>query len=315
LLEVGTGFHPELTGRENIYLNGTILGMSKAEIDRKFDEIVDFSGVEKFIDTPVKRYSSGMRVRLAFSVAAHLEPEILLVDEVLAVGDAEFQQKSLGKMENVAKQGRTVLFVSHQMTAVDNLCQRALLLERGEVVDEGPTSDVITGYLTSKDIQETRRQEFDDTTVRSGTGEAYYKSIDILTDSSQSLSSVQMGATLTFRMELRAESRLEDLQVGIGLFNAYGIRLCGFNSHDVSHWTIDIDSNKTEFVDCHIPLLYLAPGKYYINLLLRKKGGEKVDYIERAVFFHVVAADVFGTGRTPRGQNLIFLPVEWRKLA
>lgn len=147
LLEVGTGFHPELTGRENIYLNGTILGMTKAEVDRKFGEIVDFSGVEKFIDTPVKRYSSGMRVRLAFSVAAHLEPEILLVDEVLAVGDIAFQQKCLGKMRDVTQKGRTVLFVSHNMNAIENLCSRTLLLDEGRIIAQGNSEQVIDRYL------------------------------------------------------------------------------------------------------------------------------------------------------------------------
>lgn len=147
LLEVGTGFHPELSGRENIFLNGAILGMSRAEIKRKFDQIVDFAGVEKFLDTPVKRYSSGMYVRLAFAVAAHLEPEILVVDEVLAVGDAEFQKKCLGKMQDVASSGRTVLFVSHNMAAVSALCQRALLLAQGKVVTHGPTSEVMQRYM------------------------------------------------------------------------------------------------------------------------------------------------------------------------
>jgi lipopolysaccharide transport system ATP-binding protein len=149
LLEVGTGFHPELTGRENIYLNGAILGMSRAEIDRKFDEIVEFSGVGKFIDTPVKRYSSGMGVRLGFAVAAHLEPEILIVDEVLAVGDAAFQKKCMGKMGSVAGQGRTILFVSHNMHAVRALCHRALLLEDGRVTRDGPTHEVVDAYLRS----------------------------------------------------------------------------------------------------------------------------------------------------------------------
>ncbi|HDG97553.1 MAG TPA: ATP-binding cassette domain-containing protein, partial [Desulfobacterales bacterium] len=147
LLEVGTGFHPELTGRENIYLNGTILGMRKSEIDEKFDEIVDFSGVEKFIDTPVKRYSSGMSVRVAFAVAAHLEPEILIIDEVLAVGDARFQKKCLKKMQDVGRAGRTVLFVSHNMPAVARLCSRTILLEEGQVLKDGPSRDVISAYL------------------------------------------------------------------------------------------------------------------------------------------------------------------------
>ncbi len=149
LLEVGTGFHPELTGRENLYLNGTILGMSKAEVERKFEEIVEFSGVGKFLDTPVKRYSSGMRVRLAFAVAAHLEPEILIIDEVLAVGDAEFQRKCLSKMEDVGKEGRTVLFVSHNMPAISRLCTRAILLNGGMIEKDGSVHDVVSDYLSS----------------------------------------------------------------------------------------------------------------------------------------------------------------------
>src|SRR5207237_1373266 len=147
LLEVGTGFHPELTGRENVYLNGTILGMRKADIDRQFDDIVDFSGVARFLDTPVKRYSSGMQVRLAFAVAAHLEPEILLVDEVLAVGDAEFQQKCLGKMKDVTHTGRTVIFVSHNLAAVRSLCPRSLVLEQGKLAFDGPTDEAVEQYL------------------------------------------------------------------------------------------------------------------------------------------------------------------------
>jgi lipopolysaccharide transport system ATP-binding protein len=150
LLEVGTGFHPELTGRENIYLNGTILGMSRKEVKSKFDEIVDFSGVEKFLDTPVKRYSSGMYVRLAFAVAAHLEPEILIVDEVLAVGDAEFQKKCLGKMDEVAKGGRTVLFVSHNMGAIESLCNTAIQLSNGKIIDYGLTAKVIESYYSNR---------------------------------------------------------------------------------------------------------------------------------------------------------------------
>jgi len=160
LLEVGTGFHPELTGRDNIYLNGTILGMTRIEIDRKFDEIVDFSGISKFIDTPVKFYSSGMGVRLAFSVAAHLEPEILLIDEVLSVGDAAFQKKSLGKMEEVSQQGRTVLFVSHNMGAVRALCTRGLLLEEGALTLDDDVDVVINSYLSSKNVSTAGRLDW-----------------------------------------------------------------------------------------------------------------------------------------------------------
>ena len=159
LLEVGTGFHPELSGRENVYLNGTILGMKKVEIDRKFDEIVDFSGIEKFIDTPVKRYSSGMQVRLAFSVAAHLEPEVMLVDEVLAVGDAAFQKKCLGKMEEVSSGGRTVLFVSHNMAMITSLCPSSILLDQGRVVAMGPSSQMVLKYL-GRDVDASAAVDF-----------------------------------------------------------------------------------------------------------------------------------------------------------
>ena len=158
LLEVGTGFHPELTGRDNVYLNGTILGMRKKEIDRKFDEIVDFSGIEKFIDTPVKRYSSGMKVRLAFAVAAHLEPEILLIDEVLAVGDADFQKKCLNKMEDVSQRGRTVLFVSHNMPAVTRLCQRTILLKGGGIAADGPSHQIVSLYMNSERATKAERK-------------------------------------------------------------------------------------------------------------------------------------------------------------
>lgn len=162
LLEVGTGFHPELTGRENVFLNGAILGMSRSEVQRKFDEIVDFSGVEQYVDTPVKRYSSGMQVRLAFAVAAHLEPEILVVDEVLAVGDASFQKKSLGKMGEVANEGRTILFVSHNMTAVKRLCERGVLLNAGSLVDDGPVDQVVSNYLQQAAVsQNTTERDWD----------------------------------------------------------------------------------------------------------------------------------------------------------
>nr|MBC8179600.1 ABC transporter ATP-binding protein [candidate division KSB1 bacterium] len=178
LLEVGTGFHPELTGRENVFLNGAILGMTKTEIERKFDEIVDFSGVEKFIDTPVKRYSSGMRVRLAFAVAAQLEPEILLIDEVLAVGDIAFQKKCLGKMESVSKSGRTVFFVSHNMAAVSSICSKAILLEQGRLVELGDTDQIIAQYM--KNNSEISKIPLHQRKDRGGNGNLKFSAISIL---------------------------------------------------------------------------------------------------------------------------------------
>jgi lipopolysaccharide transport system ATP-binding protein len=182
LLEVGTGFHPELTGRENVFLNGAILGMQNAEIKSKFDEIVSFSGVEKYIDTPVKRYSSGMYVRLAFAVAAHLEPEILIVDEVLAVGDAEFQKKCLGKMKDVSGQGRTVLFVSHNMTAVNALCNKAILLKHGKIVSSGRTHDVINEYIKINSDNIRQNIFFENKEIALGNDQIKIKSVRVAPD-------------------------------------------------------------------------------------------------------------------------------------
>ncbi len=191
LLEVGTGFHPELSGRENVYLNGSILGMSRREIDRKFDEIVAFSGVEKFLDTPVKRYSSGMYVRLAFAVAAHLDPDILLIDEVLAVGDSDFQKKCLGKMEDVASQGRTVLFVSHNMNTVTRLCPRAVLLKEGRVIADGPSHEVTRAYLSS-DHGTTAYRSWPDPASAPGDDIARVRSVRIVDEDGQTVEVVDI---------------------------------------------------------------------------------------------------------------------------
>src|SRR5581483_6641131 len=198
LLEVGTGFHPELTGRENIFLNGAILGMSKSEIQRKFDEIVAFSEVEKFLDTPVKRYSSGMYVRLAFAVAAHLEPEILVVDEVLAVGDAAFQTKCLGKMGEVAKGGRTVLFVSHNMAAIENLCHRAILLKNGRITENGPAPEIIRRYVAG--ISNRVNVSLADRTDRKGAGEVRVTTVETLDGQEQPIQYLVSGQTTVFRV-------------------------------------------------------------------------------------------------------------------
>ena len=205
LLEVGTGFHPELSGRENIYLNGAILGMRKAEIIRKFDEIVDFAEVEKFLDTPVKRYSSGMYVRLAFAVAAHLDPEILIVDEVLAVGDAQFQKKCLGKMEEVSQEGRTILFVSHNMAAVTKLCERGMYLSSGMLSSTGEAENVVKTYLQDSarkaDIQLSERKD------RQGSGLAKFSSVNILDSTQRTTESVMCGQDITIRIKLSSQTK------------------------------------------------------------------------------------------------------------
>ncbi len=224
LLEVGTGFHPELTGRENVFLNGAILGMTKAEIDRKFDEIVAFSGVERFIDTQVKRYSTGMRVRLAFSVAAHLEPEILLIDEVLAVGDAGFQRKCLGKMHEFGESGRTVIFVSHSMPAISRLCDRTILLDEGRIVDDGPSDRVMAQYLQS-DLGTTAERRWDDPGAAPGNELVRIRSVRVVDGEGRTVETVDVrkpvGVEVVFEVLRRELPMIPEIVVG----NEEGVRV------------------------------------------------------------------------------------------
>jgi lipopolysaccharide transport system ATP-binding protein len=255
LLEVGTGFHPELTGRENVFLNGAILGMSRAEIQRKFDEIVAFAEVEKFLDTPVKRYSSGMYVRLAFAVAAHLEPEILIVDEVLAVGDNAFQKKCLGKMGEVAREGRTVIFVSHSMEAVTTLCDKAVYLARGQVQTVGKSNEVVTTYLTeltdntNKDLERLRMP---------GLGNSIqFSDLKLLTEKESFLF---FGQPIEIEMKITSNSTLNDLVVGTSIFDAIGTCVGSYIS---DHFSTKDGQNLV--ISQTIHNLCLAPGSYYIN--------------------------------------------------
>jgi lipopolysaccharide transport system ATP-binding protein len=220
LLEVGTGFQRDLTGRENIFLNGAIMGMKKAEIERKFDEIVDFSGVEKFIDTPVKRYSSGMYVRLAFAVAAHLEPEVLIVDEVLAVGDAEFQRKCVGKLENVAKEGRTVLFVSHNVNAVSNLCSRAILLAGGKIEVDGDATQVVKGYVaaTTESIPNEFEQVWHDTEAAPGNDKIRLRRIGIVPRSDSTESIIDVTTSFDVEIEFWNLAPQNPLLIALGFY-------------------------------------------------------------------------------------------------
>ena len=265
LLEVGTGFHPELTGRDNVYLNGTILGMRKAEVDRKFDEIVDFSGVGKFIDTPVKRYSTGMSVRLAFSVAAHLDPEILLVDEVLAVGDAVFQKKCLGKMHDVAKEGRTVLFVSHVMQAVRNLCERTLYIEAGKLASDGPTDTVLRDYLTGGN---TRRSEitWHDPGSRPGDESFKLRAVKVMSGYGNPPSLFRTSEPIRVQIEFDLTETVHELGVGFDLFSADGAMLFRSYQYDdePDQWPkLMLGRNCLE---CVIPPGILNGGEYVIRI-------------------------------------------------
>ncbi|MGI9043048.1 MAG: ABC transporter ATP-binding protein [Gemmatimonadaceae bacterium] len=265
LLEVGTGFHAELTGRENIFLSGAILGMRKSEIARQFDAIVDFAEVDQFIDTPIKRYSSGMYMRLAFAVSAHLEPEILLVDEVLAVGDAAFQKKCLGKMEDVAEQGRTVFFVSHNTQAVRQLCTRGILLERGRVVADGPTDSVLSVYN-----QRVREMRIDaDTGVnnpqnRRGSGAVRFTSVQVEEPGGEERYTFSMGDTVRFRLSFIAHRDLRGLAVFVGIRSGVSRELLTSVRHVVTESGVTAGTAGTVLVD--LPSLNLRPGEYPLYL-------------------------------------------------
>jgi len=285
LLEVGTGFHPELTGRENIYLNGTILGMRKAEIDRKFDEIVDFSGVEKFIDTPVKRYSSGMRVRLAFSVAAHLEPEILLVDEVLAVGDAAFQKKCLGKMGDVAKEGRTVLFVSHNMGAVNHLCGKTIWIDEGQIVAFGSTDSVIDKYLSSNDLQ---GGEFHAISRDLAPGNKNFRllRVSVKNQHGEVVDAIAIDSPFSLELEYELTTRLDNLRVGYRLIAGDGTVV--FTSEDTDPEGLGIAREPGIYVSiCAIPENLLNNGHYYVTVACDRPMQEILLFKERIISFAV----------------------------
>jgi len=279
LLEVGTGFHPELTGRENVYLNGTIMGMTKREIDRKFDEIVEFSGVAKFLDTPVKRYSSGMKVRLAFAVAAHLEPEILIVDEVLAVGDASFQKKCLGKMRDVATgQGRTVLFVSHNMAAVQELCTRAIFLENGQYrLDDKPR--VVVGHYLSM-IKPLSNLDLSERTDRESNGRLKFTKVRIIVDGEE-VNLIHHGDDVTFELSFEAQAGAvpRSLRFGISLLNSTGVKFLGIDSGATDFGTSELPSQGT--LRCHIPRFPVISGTYRALLFAGVKG-EVFDKVEDA---------------------------------
>jgi lipopolysaccharide transport system ATP-binding protein len=294
LLEVGTGFHPELTGRENIYLNGAIIGMKKKEIDRKFDEIVAFAEVEKFIDTPVKLYSSGMYVRLAFAVAAHLEPEVLIVDEVLAVGDAAFQRKCLGKMDTVAKQGRTVLFVSHNMAAVGGLCSRAILLDGGQIKIDGPVSEVIEKYISGI-AHGAATVPIEYRLDRTGDGRIRFVGLHWETSEGETVSMLRSGGDYKLVLTYECSDGLSQKNIfaSFGIKDHLGMFLLlhqtNFNNHDFR-----VVPGRGRFV-CRILKLPLAAGEYSMNVFVGTNE-EVCDGIEDAAMVSVEYGDFFGTG-------------------
>ena len=313
LLEVGTGFHPELTGRENVFLNGATLGMRKSEITANFDEIVAFAEVEQFIDTPVKRYSSGMYVRLAFAVAAHLNPEILIVDEVLAVGDVAFQKKCLGKMSEVSRGGRTVLFVSHNMAAVENLCQRGVVLNKGTLVFDGASREAIQHYLSinaSKVGSSDHVIEFGDGPRRKSPLGKLLQKAELFTDDDQPVyDGIPIGARLKIKIHFDLPRPTDSFNIGIGFNNNFGTRVFTANSCFEPDRSPELKSGRQVFI-CDIPSLTLIPGEYTTFLWL-DIGNTKADSIEDAIPIIVTEADYYGTGKvTWRGAFV--LPQRWQ---
>jgi lipopolysaccharide transport system ATP-binding protein len=314
LLEIGTGFHPDLTGRQNIYLNGTILGMNRREIAQRFDEIVEFAGVGEFIDTPVKRFSSGMQVRLAFAVAAHFEPEVMIVDEVLAVGDAEFQRKCLSKMDAVARAGRTVLFVSHNMNAIQRLCTRCILLERGHIVADGPTPDVITRYLT--DV-------FPRTGASSpnmwiplhdvkhwGTGQATFVALRYASDNSNVGYHAYPGGPLQFTLEIASDKPRKVGSVALTVSDEHGTVLVNADSIELGV-SADLTLGST-FLVLQIDALHLKPGPYVIGLWLAEATHEPVyDHVRAAGPLEVV--DLQGAGFGSHTTGVVSTRFSWNR--
>ena len=302
LLEVGTGFHPELTGRENVYLNGAVLGMRRTEIDRKFDEIVEFAEVARFIDTPVKRYSSGMYLRLAFSVAAHLEPEVLIVDEVLSVGDLAFQRKCLGRMEDVAAEGRTVLFVSHNLAAVSNLCARSMLLSRGRKITEGPTKDVIDRYVGLAD--ETSGTDLAERTDREGNGRLRFT--DIAFREGNRLVDVPVsGRDVDIVLHYRTADgdEVRHPRIAVAVRTLLGESMFYLDSDSMGELDTLPPSGE---IRLRVPRLPLQAGRYIVTVSAAV-GLEMLDWVQHACDLTVAEGDFFGTGYRPRDTHTAVL--------
>lgn len=294
LLEVGTGFHPELTGRENVFLNGAILGMRRSEIARKFDEIVSFAEVEKFIDTPVKYYSSGMYTRLAFAVAAHLEPEILIVDEVLAVGDAEFQKKCLGKMGDVARGGRTVLFVSHNMAAIQSLCHRCILLKGGRAALDAHTADCVRAYLD--EMTNEGRLASTVAVPRPDGVPVWIRSVRIRGGGHEA-AAISLGDELEFEVDFAADPATRSPRLGFIIGDSSGIQVMNSNNRYLP-FEDPTDPVGRGTIRCRLGRPSLVPGRYFVTFVLGDQGGD-YHVVRDRVVFEIVPKDIWGTGQIP----------------
>jgi len=310
LLEVGTGFHGELTGRENVYLNGAILGMKRAEIDRKFDEIAAFAEVENFLDTPVKRYSSGMHVRLAFSVAAHLEPDILIIDEVLAVGDVSFQNRCLGKMEDVAGQGRTVLFVSHNLAAVANLCRSAICLDQGQIMARGDVATTINDYLKSCTMDQSPKNHV----RRQGTGDARLTGVRLLDSDGNSRDTFSMGEPVVVEFDTECFRSVPSLFMSVDIKQAStGLAVLHLTTSDAGFNPEPMSVGKHRF-QMTMPNCLLYPGAYKFSLYVGSQE-EPYDYVQDALAFTVIQSG-YSKRSSPFYSHLgvFHSPSTWREI-
>jgi lipopolysaccharide transport system ATP-binding protein len=296
LLEVGTGFHPELSGRENIFLNGSILGMKHVEIQKQFDAIVDFSGVEKFLDTPLKHYSSGMQLRLAFAVAAFLEPEILVIDEVLAVGDAEFQKKCMGKMDDISKSGRTILFVSHQLSSIDLLCKKAILLNKGELVNKGNTKEIIDQYMSlASQIN------------RGNSTSTILYDLDVMGD--QNPKEIYPGDTVSLKGKISLPSEIKNPSIGIVIKNAFNTPVLGINNKTYGVNLKSLKDNRFEITLLNMPL---SPGAYEVDFFIGD-GLTDLYTFENELRFEISDRNIFENGKNPEPRLNAFIvnKVNW----
>ena len=313
LLEVGTGFHDELTGRENIYLNGTILGMNKKQINNNIDNIINFSGVKEFIDTPVKRYSSGMRVRLAFSVAAYLEPEILIIDEVLAVGDASFQKKCLGKMDDVAKSGRTVLFVSHNMEAIMSLCTRVIWIDKGEIIRDGDPTSVVNEYLETTSTLSSTNLNLEKISKRGGDGSIKFTNLKIMNSKMVEKSQFNVGEKLNLLLSLKSiEKGLinSNLAIKVIIKNQNNSNVLNFNNESAGKQINLLEgTNNILFT---IPKLPLGQGIYSISLEAWANGG-KSDTVGNICVFETIPGDFNGLGIPNLDHTLFYANSIWEQ--
>ncbi len=312
LLEVGTGFHEELTGRENIYLNGSILGMKKREITRKLDAIASFAGVEKFLDTPIKRFSTGMRLRLGFAVAAHLEPDVLFVDEVLAVGDADFQKKCLDAMDDMRTGGRTVLFVSHNMAAIENLCPRAIWLEGGRIQKDGEAREVIKSYLSTFAVAQQSGYDLAGITSRGGNGAIRFTGIEFLDADGRPTNLIRSGMPLFVRLHYNAHEDVYNPHFGFKIFSQMGTLVT-----TISTWGTRLEIPHLPpgpgQIDLEIDFLNLMPDRYYVTLTLQSIGPVRYDILDHCVAIDVEASDVYNTGRGLGSRwGVVFMPGRWK---